>query len=87
MKEVALSIPVGQPQNTLLRPSVLTEAMIPNEMQNRGSDLACLKQILNLFDREMILVSWPESSMVIAFLSSYPLPVVFIINGNSSNIF
>lgn len=47
---------------------MMTEAMLPNEMQNRGSDLTHLNGFLALFDREMILLSWPESSMVIAFL-------------------
>lgn len=41
--------PISQPLNTLLRPAVLTEAMISNEMQNRGSDLTHLKQILSTF--------------------------------------
>lgn len=46
----------------------MTEAMNPNEMQNGGSDLTYLNGFLALSDREMILVPWPESSMVIAFL-------------------
>ena len=46
----------------------MTEAMILNEMQNRGSDLTHLNRFPALFDKEMILLYWPESSMVIAFL-------------------
>lgn len=68
-----------------LRPLVLTEAMVANEMQNGGSDLSRLKGFRALFDREMILVCWPESSIVIAFLFTYLFPKVFTINGNSSN--
>lgn len=61
--------PKSQPQNTLLSPTTtMTEAMNPNEMQNGGSDLTYLNGFLALSDREMILVPWPESSMVIAFL-------------------
>lgn len=36
-----------------------------------------------LFDRGTIQVSWQESSMIIAFLFTFPLPAVFTINGNS----
>lgn len=78
---------VSQLQNTLLGPSVLTKAMMSNEMQTAGPDLAHLKQIPShtLFDRGMILVSWQESSMIIAFLFIFPHPAVFTINGNSSD--
>lgn len=63
-------------------------ADMSNEMQSAGPDLVHLKQTPpthkhTLFDRGMIQVSWQESSMIIAFLFTFPLPAVFTINGNS----
>lgn len=76
--------PCQQPQSTLLSSTMMTEARLPNEMQNGGSDLTHLNGFLALSDREMILVSWPESSMVIAFLLEI-LTTGNSSTGNSSN--